>query len=103
MYRAGLEFILGFKLRGDRLSLEPCIPRSWREYEITYRRGATHYHIKVENPYGASRGVANVELDGEPQETDEIVLTNDSEIHRVRVVLGEKATVKEEEPAQNML
>ena len=31
MYRAGLESILGFKLHGDRLRVEPCIPRWWRE------------------------------------------------------------------------
>ena len=52
MYRAGLESILGFKLRGDRLRIDPCVPRWWRDFEITYRRGRTTYRIKVENPLG---------------------------------------------------
>ena len=30
MYRAGLEWILGFRLRGATLVLDPCVPRAWR-------------------------------------------------------------------------
>jgi cyclic beta-1,2-glucan synthetase len=87
MYRAGLESILGFQLRGDRLLIDPCIPRSWREFEINYRRGATRYHIKVENPHGVCRGVASVEIDGKLQPAAEIVLSGDGQLHNVRVVL----------------
>src|SRR5688500_2644564 len=29
MYRAGLEWMLGFRLRGERLTISPCIPRGW--------------------------------------------------------------------------
>ena len=61
MYRAGLESILGFKLRGERLLVDPCVPRWWRGFEITYRRGRTIYHIKVENPLAIHRGIASVD------------------------------------------
>jgi cyclic beta-1,2-glucan synthetase len=91
MYRAGLESILGFKLQGERLMIDPCVPRWWRDFEITYRRGRTTWRIKVENPLGLSRGVATVELDGSLQPNDEIPLVDDSQTHNVRVVLGEKA------------
>ncbi|HYX42018.1 MAG TPA: glycosyl hydrolase family 65 protein, partial [Pyrinomonadaceae bacterium] len=90
MYRAGLEFILGFKLRGARLKIEPCIPRGWREYELEYRYRATRYQIKVENPHGLCRGVASVELDGVPQASGEITLRDDGARHQVRVLLGER-------------
>jgi cyclic beta-1,2-glucan synthetase len=95
MYRAGLEFILGFQLRGERLRVEPCIPRSWRGYEINYRFGSARYQIKVENPHGLSRGVARVEVDGEQQATADIPLRDDGAGHTVRVVLGEQT------PAEN--
>ncbi|HKY30654.1 MAG TPA: glucoamylase family protein [Pyrinomonadaceae bacterium] len=91
MYRAGLESILGFKLRGDRLSIDPCIPRWWREFEIVYRRERTTYRIKVENPAAIHRGVASVELDGIIQAGSEIVLVDDNQTHTLRVVLGERA------------
>jgi cyclic beta-1,2-glucan synthetase len=97
MYRAGLESILGFQLRADRLRLEPCIPRWWREFEITYRRGDTVYRIIVENPTAVSRGVASVELDGKMLPEGEIQLVDDRAMHNVRVVLGE-VPVKEDAP-----
>ncbi|HEY3102509.1 MAG TPA: glucoamylase family protein [Pyrinomonadaceae bacterium] len=90
MYRAAVEYILGFKLEGDRLRMDPCIPRSWREFEITYRRGNTTYRIKVENPHSVSRGIASVELDGQLRADDEVSLADDGRVHEVRVVLGEK-------------
>ncbi|MGI8836691.1 MAG: GH36-type glycosyl hydrolase domain-containing protein [Pyrinomonadaceae bacterium] len=90
MYRAGLESILGFKLQGTSLRIDPCVPRWWREFEITYRREKTTFRIKVENPLGISHGVASVELDGQLLSDDEISLTDDAQTHNVRVVLGEK-------------
>ncbi len=90
MYRAALEYILGFKLQGDRLRLDPCIPRFWREFEITYRRGDTTYRIKVENPHSLNRGVASVSLDGIAQRDELILLSNDGLTHEVLVVMGEK-------------
>ncbi|HKG15525.1 MAG TPA: glucoamylase family protein [Pyrinomonadaceae bacterium] len=88
MYRAGLEFILGFRLRGASLLIEPRIPRDWRGYEIDYRHGSSRYHIKVENPSGSSHGVSAVEVDGVPQASGEVALKDDGASHRVRVVLG---------------
>jgi cyclic beta-1,2-glucan synthetase len=99
MYRAAVENILGFKLSGDRLRIDPCIPRGWREFEITYRRGKTTYRIKVENPHSLNRGVASVEVNGQTQTSDEIVLVGDERLHEVRVVMGEKPRV--EAPFEN--
>ncbi len=93
MYRAGLESILGFQLMGDRLRIDPCIPRSWREFEINFTpdgHSNTRYFIKVENPHGLCRGVSSLEIDGEIQPTFEIVLAKDGKRHDVRVVLGEQ-------------
>jgi cyclic beta-1,2-glucan synthetase len=88
MYRAGLEFILGFKLSGTALRIDPCIPRGWRGYEIDYRHGSSRYRIQVENPSGSSRGVSTVEVDGVAQEADEVTLKDDGVNHQVRIVLG---------------
>jgi cyclic beta-1,2-glucan synthetase len=98
MYRAAVEDILGFKLEGDRLRIDPCIPRFWREFEITYRRGATTYRIKVENPHSLNRGVIRVRLDGVEQPDDKVLLSTDGLEHEVQVSMGEKAIVKEADP-----
>jgi len=90
MYRAGIEWLLGFRLRGAILSIDPCIPRAWRRFEITFRYHASHYEITVENPRGATRGVSSMEVDGTPLPPGRasLPLTDDGATHRIRVVLG---------------
>jgi len=90
MYQAGIESILGFRLRGTTLLLEPCIPRAWPGYEIDFRYRSARYEIVVENPLGVSRGVASAELDGRTltDRSAAIPLVDDGATHRVRVVLG---------------
>jgi cellobiose phosphorylase len=55
MYRVWLEEVLGFKLRGNRLSIEPAIPEDWPGYAITFRYGRTEYRIEVQNNGEGSR------------------------------------------------
>ncbi len=91
MYRAGIEWILGFRVRAGRLFLTPCIPADWPGFEILFKHVSARYRIRVENPVRVSRGVASVELDGERLLAGEthIVLADDGRTHDVRVVLGE--------------
>jgi cyclic beta-1,2-glucan synthetase len=56
MYRAGLDAILGFRVRGARLVLDPCIPRAWPRFELVFRYHTARYHVTVENPRGAVAG-----------------------------------------------
>jgi cyclic beta-1,2-glucan synthetase len=90
MYRAGLEWILGFRLQGQCLTLSPCIPAHWPRFEILFRHRTARYEIVVENPQGAARGVASVELDERPlpRGSTHIALVDDGATHRVRMILG---------------
>jgi len=90
MYRVGLERILGFRLQGTALLLDPCIPKSWPHFEITFQYRASRYEIGVGNPLGVNRGVAMAEIDGETlQERPlQIVLVDDGATHRVQITLG---------------
>ena len=92
MYQAGLEWILGFRLRGAQLSLDPCIPRDWPGFTLVYRYGSTTYEIVVENPHGASRGVSMLTIDGEGMgDATAIALVDDGRAHHVKIALGEPA------------
>ena len=102
MYRAGLESILGFKLRSNELQIDPCVPRWWRDFEITYRRGRAVYRIKVENPLGVSRGVVSVELDGATQSNGSIMFDGEEKTHNVRIVMGEPVRAEERELATDV-
>ena len=57
MYNVALEWLLGFRVRGAELVLDPCIPREWPGFEIVFRYRSSRYEISVENPAGVSRGV----------------------------------------------
>jgi cyclic beta-1,2-glucan synthetase len=93
MYQAGVEGILGVRLRGQALTLEPCIPATWPRYEVDLRHGTATYEIVVENPHGVSQGVASVDLDGEQlPHAASIPLRDDGARHQVRVVLGGPGT-----------
>jgi cyclic beta-1,2-glucan glucanotransferase len=90
MYRAGLEWILGFRLRGTSLVIDPAVPTSWAGFAITFQYHSARYEIAVENPLGVSHGVSRVELDGAPLAArgTRIGLVDDAAVHHVRVILG---------------
>jgi len=89
LYRAGLEWILGFRKHGSALRIDPCVPREWKGFEITYRHGATLYRVTVENPAGVCRGVSRVTLDGTPLSRGSLIpLSDDGSEHLVHVLLG---------------
>jgi cyclic beta-1,2-glucan synthetase len=90
LYRAGLESILGFRVQGATLVLDPCIPKAWPGFEIAYRYRSSRYEIAVENPSGVSRGVVQLELDGVLLASAEapIPLEDDGVTHAIRVVMG---------------
>ena len=89
LYRAGLEWILGFRVRGMFLSIDPCIPRSWPSFSIEFRYHSAVYKINVENPSGVARGVALTELDGKILAgSASVPLADDGTTHNIRIVLG---------------
>ncbi len=95
MYRAGLESILGFRVQGEVLLVDPCIPKAWKGFEISYRFRSTDYKIEIENPKGLHRGVQSWTLDGTVHSAPalggpaSIPLKDDGAAHHVRVVLGD--------------
>ena len=90
MYRAALEAILGFRLQGTHLLLNPCIPKHWPRFELVFRHRSARYEIAVANPNGVNRGVAASTLDGLalPAGEPRIQLMDDGATHRIEMTLG---------------
>ncbi len=88
MYRAGLESMLGLRRRGSTFSVNPCIPSSWTEYEITWRFHTTRYDVLVLNPEHQCRGVVEATLDGAPTDAAAIPIVDDGRTHDIRITLG---------------
>jgi cyclic beta-1,2-glucan synthetase len=90
LYRAGLEAVLGFHLRGDRLRIEPCIPKAWDGFRISYRHRGTIHEIEVRNPEHVCRGVSRVEMDGQTLDAAQpIALATDGAAHQLCITLGQ--------------
>jgi cyclic beta-1,2-glucan synthetase len=90
MQRAGVESILGLRIHGACLHLDPCIPKSWATFEMTVRRQSAQYEITVHNPAGVSRGICFAEMDGVEiaERPLRLRIVDDGAVHRVLVKLG---------------
>jgi len=90
MQRAGIESILGLRLQGEFLKLNPCIPKGWPRFEITLRYRSATYEVLVENRDGVGRGVRSAEFDQVEitQRPFSIPLLDDGVTHHIRVRLG---------------
>jgi cyclic beta-1,2-glucan synthetase len=87
MYQALIRWILGVRRKGDRLFINPVIPREWKEYSLEYRHGETKYFIKVENPDGISRGKIYITHNGQDVTDEGIVLCDDNSEHKIKVII----------------
>jgi cyclic beta-1,2-glucan synthetase len=90
MQRAGIEGILGLRIRGTSLRLDPCIPNAWPGFGVVFRYHSARYEIQVQNPHGVSGRIQLATLDGETLPGNEvgIALTDDGATHQIRIVLG---------------
>jgi cyclic beta-1,2-glucan synthetase len=88
MYRIWIEEVLGFKLRGRTVYINPTIPADWPEFGLSYRYGKSIYRATVVNPDHVGHGVAWVELDGERQPGDCITLQDDGREHDIQIQMG---------------
>jgi cyclic beta-1,2-glucan synthetase len=96
MYRVWMEDILGLKVMGNNLLIDPSIPPDWDRFTARYDRGTALYEIEVLNPDRVNRGVISVDMDGRTMEDGIVPLEPDqpggeSKVkHKVTVVMGEK-------------
>ncbi len=90
LYRAGLEWILGCRMHGATLLLDPCVPHTWTEFHVSLRYRGTRYEIEFENPGGVNKGLVTLQLDGAElaPRPGLVPLVDDGVTHQVRVVLG---------------
>ena len=58
------EFILGIKPDYEGLNIDPCLPSTAHEYEVTRKFRGGEYHIVVKNPEGREKGVKQITVDG---------------------------------------
>ncbi|MDI6619574.1 MAG: glucoamylase family protein [Clostridiales bacterium] len=88
MYRVCIEHMLGLKIRGGELIIDPCIPSFWNEFSIKYMYMDTLFNINIKNPLSVSNGVSSIKLDDRILHGKSIMLVNDKMEHSVDVTMG---------------
>ncbi|MFC7418594.1 GH36-type glycosyl hydrolase domain-containing protein [Iodobacter arcticus] len=84
LYRLITESLLGIKLEGNRLTLQPCLPADWPRITIDYRYMNTVYHLGItQTPVSSvhNAGVITLSIDGVLQEEAVMRLVDDQQPH----------------------
>ena len=85
MYRLLIETLLGVNLEGDKLRLEPRLPKTWTTYKIHYRYRQTVYHITITRVAADSTGTSPLTLDGQELSGTTFPLVDDRLEHAVEL------------------
>lgn len=86
-YQAATQYIMGVKATFEGLSVDPCVPKAWKQFSVTRKFRGAVYEISVSNPKGVSKGVKSVTIDGcEVKGTVLPILPGKK--HVVKVVMG---------------
>ncbi len=88
MYQLIVKYLLGIRLKADRLYFEPCLPEKWKLFKIHYRYRETFYHITFTRS-GSSDNVVSVAVDEITQKDKSLLLIDDRLEHTVEVKIGE--------------
>ena len=89
MYRIVIEEMLGLKIRGNSLTLDPVLPSAWETASLRLSRGRAIYEITVDNSEQVTHGVAWIEMDGRRLDLNEAIQIEDGPIkHKIRVRMG---------------
>ena len=82
----GIEYILGLKIKNNKLTLNPCVPKSWDEYFIQYKYKNSIYNIKVKN-INKTNEIQMFYLNNEEIKEKEIKLVDNNKINEIEIVL----------------
>ncbi|MBP1668825.1 MAG: cellobiose phosphorylase, partial [Bacteroidetes bacterium] len=82
------QFILGIQPGYNGLVINPCIPKSWKEFTLQRKFRGAEYTITVKNPKGVCHGVQILTLDGKKVEGNAIPLQAKGTKHQVEVIMG---------------
>ncbi len=86
-YFSSTRYILGIRPQMDHLEIDPCIPADWKGFQAVRQWRGAAFHIRVENPEGAMKGVKEIWLDGELVKKIPVMAPGTE--HKVKIVMGD--------------
>jgi cellobiose phosphorylase len=83
MYQMLAESFFGLKRKANRLTIKPCVPDDWHEWQIEYRFGETTYELQFKKNEGIKQ--FTLVLDNIEQESEDLLMVNDQQKHEVTI------------------
>jgi cellobiose phosphorylase len=63
-YFTATQYILGIRPEYNGLTIDPCIPGEWEEFEVDRKFRNKEFHITIKNLSGSQKGVKKITLNG---------------------------------------
>lgn len=82
------QHILGLLPTHEGLSVDPCIPHDFGDFELTRKFREGTYHIQVRNPKQVEKGVVSLRVDGQEIAGNVIPYVRGKKEYQVEVTLG---------------
>ncbi len=82
------QYILGVYPTHTGLSINPCVPKGFGDFELTRQFREGSYNIKVVNPDNVEKGIKSITVDGKPVEGCVIPYVKGKETYDVVVTMG---------------
>ena len=82
------QHILGLLPTHEGLSVNPCIPHDFGDFELTRKFREGIYHIQVRNPKQVEKGVVSLRVDGQEIAGNVIPYVREKKEYQVEVTLG---------------
>ena len=82
------QHILGLLPTHEGLSVNPCIPHDFGDFELTRKFREGTYHVQVRNPKQVEKGVVSLRVDGQEIAGNVIPYVRGKKEYQVEVTLG---------------
>ena len=82
------QYILGVYPTHNGLSIDPCVPKDFGDYELTRKFREGTYNIKVLNPDNVEKGIKSITVDGQAIDGCVIPYVKGKETYDVVVTMG---------------
>ena len=82
------QYILGVYPTHNGLSIDPCVPKDFGDFELTRKFREGTYNIKVQNPAKVEKGIKSITVDGKAIDGCVIPYVKGKETYDVVVTMG---------------
>jgi cyclic beta-1,2-glucan synthetase len=87
-WQLGVEGILGLRLKGGAIRIDPCLPKEWGGANVILKNDKGSMSLTIEDPENVGKGVAWIAVDGKPIRGNIVRFPNRNRSKNVTVRLG---------------